>query len=562
MSTPTSSVPAHGAPDVMDNFPVQWADAAERERTWLRDTVHFPTVVTPMDFTVLVKAMEHGINHAATAYELGFTEHFKQINGYIYESTALPLLPPDELAAQAQRAEQQIEAAMGELGARWESAWLPEIQTHLATWQEYDLASATLPDLLDHLAATLPKYRRLWEIHFLLFYPMMLTLNAFTEMVQELFPESDQFAAYALLSGENQTTRGHAALARLCHLAQEKPLLAALLREQPAAAIPAALAQSADGQTFHEALQTYLQSYGRCSDQVSLSAPFWLEDPTLVIKTIQDRLTHPQPTNGKAGEQAGTDSLAHREAALARVRAALVGYPQPVIEQFEGLYGLALISYQLSEDHNFWIDNQSNYYMRQLLRAIGERLTTQGTINAPDDLFYLTIDEVQSIARRTAPFQPVIAERRAQAAHFAVIVPPPLLGALPTDMPDDPFVRALTKFFGGPPPEAQAPNELGGYAGAPGVVQGRARIVRTLAEADRVLPGEILVTPTTTPAWSALFAHIAAIVTDSGGVLSHCAVVAREYGIPAVVGTAMATGVLQDGQWIEVDGNGGVVRVL
>jgi pyruvate,water dikinase len=129
-------------------------------------------------------------------------------------------------------------------------------------------------------------------------------------------------------------------------------------------------------------------------------------------------------------------------------------------------------------------------------------------------------------------------------------------------MPDDPFVRALTKFFGGPPPEAQAPNEVGGYAGAPGVVQGTARIARTLAEADRILPGEILVAPTTTPAWSTLFGYIGAIVTDSGGILSHCAVVAREYGIPAVVGTAMATAFLQDGQWIEVDGTHGVVRIL
>jgi pyruvate,water dikinase len=70
------------------------------------------------------------------------------------------------------------------------------------------------------------------------------------------------------------------------------------------------------------------------------------------------------------------------------------------------------------------------------------------------------------------------------------------------------------------------------------------------------------VTPTTTPAWSALFGSIGAIVTDSGGILSHCAVVAREYGIPAVVGTALATGLLQEGQWIEVDGTRGVVRIL
>lgn len=561
MSTPSLNQPDR--PDPMADFPVQWADAAEEERTWLRDTVHFPTAITHMDFTLLVKSMEHGINHAAATYALGFLEEYKYLNGYVYESTALPLLSAEESAAQAQRAEQQIEAAMGELGYRWEQIWLPEIQTHLTTWQEYDLANASLTDLLAHLAATLPNYRRLWEIHFLLFYPMMLTLNAFTEMVQELFPESDPFAAYTLLRGENQTTRSHTALARLCHLAQEKPLVGALLREQPAARVLAELANSTDGQLFLDALRAYLQSYGRCSDRVSLSAPFWLEDPTLVLRTIQERLTHPQPSpDDTTSGQTAADSKAHREAALARVRDALAGYPEPVIAQFEGLYGLALVSYQLSEDHNFWIDNQGNYHMRQLLRTIGERLTTQKILETPEDLFSLTLDEVQSSSAGAAQFQSLIAERRAQATHFAAVVPPPLLGAPPTAMPDDPFVRALTKFFGGPPPEAQAPNEVGGYAGAPGVVQGTARIARTLAEADRILPGEILVAPTTTPAWSTLFGYIGAIVTDSGGILSHCAVVAREYGIPAVVGTAMATALLQDGQWIEVDGTHGVVRIL
>ncbi|MFZ4851004.1 MAG: hypothetical protein ACOYL7_17920, partial [Caldilinea sp.] len=131
MSTPPLSPPDRS--DLMADFPVQWADAAEEERTWLRDTVHFPTAITPMDFTLLVKSMEHGINHAAATYALGFLEQYKYLNGYVYESTALPLLSPEESAVQAQRAEQQIEAAMGELGDRWEQIWLPEIQTHLTT---------------------------------------------------------------------------------------------------------------------------------------------------------------------------------------------------------------------------------------------------------------------------------------------------------------------------------------------------------------------------------------------------------------------------------------------
>ncbi|RIK41846.1 MAG: hypothetical protein DCC58_11910 [Chloroflexi bacterium] len=120
----------------------------------------------------------------------------------------------------------------------------------------------------------------------------------------------------------------------------------------------------------------------------------------------------------------------------------------------------------------------------------------------------------------------------------------------------------MGKFFGAPPPPSDEPGVLRGAAGSAGSVRGVARVVRSLADAQRLQPGEILVTETTAPAWTPLFASAAAVVTDTGGVLSHCAVVAREYMIPAVVGTAMATAVIPDGATIEVDGAAGVVRIL
>jgi pyruvate,water dikinase len=89
-----------------------------------------------------------------------------------------------------------------------------------------------------------------------------------------------------------------------------------------------------------------------------------------------------------------------------------------------------------------------------------------------------------------------------------------------------------------------------------------ARVIRSLAEAARLRPGEVLVAETTAPPWTPLFATAAAVVTDAGGILSHCAVVAREYGIPAVVGTGMASVLIHDGQEVEVDGDAGIVRVL
>jgi phosphoenolpyruvate synthase/pyruvate phosphate dikinase len=120
----------------------------------------------------------------------------------------------------------------------------------------------------------------------------------------------------------------------------------------------------------------------------------------------------------------------------------------------------------------------------------------------------------------------------------------------------------MMKFFGTPPQPPREPGVLEGSPGSPGVVRGRARVLRSLSEAAEIQQGEVLVAETTAPPWTPLFATAAAVVTDTGGILSHCAVVAREYRIPAVVGAAMATATIRDGQTVEVDGDAGIVRVL
>lgn len=133
--------------------------------------------------------------------------------------------------------------------------------------------------------------------------------------------------------------------------------------------------------------------------------------------------------------------------------------------------------------------------------------------------------------------------------------------------PDDPFGRSFGKVLGAPPiPIGQTgPSKNGllrGLAGSPGLVRGRARVIRSLAEMNKLQPGDILVAEATMPPWTPLFGIASAVVTDVGGILSHCAVVAREYQIPAVVGVGTATATIRDGQMVEVDGNNGVVRLL
>jgi rifampicin phosphotransferase len=138
-----------------------------------------------------------------------------------------------------------------------------------------------------------------------------------------------------------------------------------------------------------------------------------------------------------------------------------------------------------------------------------------------------------------------------------------VLGTPPSvDPPTDPVNRALFKFFGAPPPRLDDAAVIHGNRGSPGRATGPARVIRSLAGAGKLQPRDVLVVETSAPPWTPLFATAVAVVSDTGGILSHCAVVAREYGIPAVVGTGNATALLQDGQLIEVDGDAGTVRVV
>jgi pyruvate,water dikinase len=215
------------------------------------------------------------------------------------------------------------------------------------------------------------------------------------------------------------------------------------------------------------------------------------------------------------------------------------------------------------EDHNYWIDQRLFYHVRRIILEFGQRLAQAGSLEAVNDVFYLTLDELQN--SRDVPLKQLVQERKAEMERFSHVTPPPMLGTAPAfEMTDGgSMVRAMFKGEMSPANTSNVDtNKVKGLPGSAGVARGTARVIHSLAEAGKLLPGDILVTVATEPPWTPLFATASAIVTDSGGVLSHSAVVAREYRIPAVVGTGNATTTFQDGQLLEVDGNAGTVRVV
>ncbi|MCC6628959.1 MAG: hypothetical protein IT340_16340 [Chloroflexi bacterium] len=549
-------------PDRPD-FPVVWEQPAHADLLWAFDADHFPRPIAPMEGDFARLAVSNGQTVAFREYYGSIDVHMRRINTYFYRAQESVATSDAEQPAMAAAAAVRFEAAKHEVGTRWQRDWLPEVRRTLAHWEAFDLRGASLPALLAHLDDLEVRFRRLWEIHFLAVFPGQAAVTQYIDYYRELFDDADELAALRLLDGfDNATLAADRALWRVSQVARAAPVVREALLTTAAAAVLPALAECEGGQDVVAALRRYLDDYGwRHMHGLLPPDGGWDEHPERAVAAVQDLLRVPErDPAGVLAEQA-----ARRERLVTDALAQLASYPQIARDEFERLLRAAQAGMVLKEDHNFWIDQQSQRWVRQVLLEFGRRLADAGVITAPGDVFLLTLDDLRRVSQggMVDDQRAVVAARKAEMEHFGRIEPPTALGTRPRGAPTETTAaRARARAFGGPPSASSDPRVLAGHAGAPGLVRGPARVLHSLAESERLRPGDVLVAPTTMPTWSPLFAIAAAVVTDAGGILSHCAIVAREYGIPAVVGADRATTAIRDGQLVEVDGSGGQVRLL
>jgi phosphohistidine swiveling domain-containing protein len=548
-----------------DSFPVAWDSPEDAQAMWLLDEIHSIRQITSLDFDLRIRTLIDGSLAVNAAMGSPFGGESRLIHAYVYSKMVLPDLPAEAINEAMKKFDAAILAVAAELESRWEKTWLPEIQAILADLTAFELRGAPLPALLQHLAEMERRIKRLWELHAEVLMPTIISISVFDDAYRDLFPDAKSFDVFDLLSGfPNKTVEGSARLWQIGRSAAASPSLRALIVESEPKSLLSALNESPEGRALAAEIQGYLRVYGETNDDLYLDLPTWLEDPTPVLQRLREAVL--QPERDLAEELLKT--ARHREERLAAVRAQLASYPRPVVDEFEALLKAAQVATVLSEDHHFWIDCKVTYHARRASLEIGSRLVERGVLDSPSDVLHLTLAEVLSLDSLEHPdapsshFRGLIAERRAEAARFADVKPPPLLG-VPQPFPalDSITMKAGFKFnaLGALAPSAEG--ELRGLSGSRGRAKGPARLVRSLDEAERLRPGDILVAATTLPSWTPLFATAAAVVTGSGGILSHAAVVAREYGIAAVVGARGAMEAIRDGQIIEVDGDEGVVRL-
>src|SRR5215472_13433400 len=247
---------------------------------------------------------------------------------------------------------------------------------------------------------------------------------------------------------------------------------------------------------------------------------------------------------------------------------------------FDQMLGLCRLVFPYVEDHKFYCEHWFTTRFFQKIRAFGELLVRKDVLADPDDVFYLQhyeIDEALADVMLAwasggpplgaAHLRPIIAERKRMLDVLKTWSPPPALGPVPEAL-NDPAVQMLWGITQDTIESwySQASSgderEVRGYAASSGLVEGTARVLQDVNDIGQIRDGEILVCPVTAPSWGPVFGKIKAAVSDIGGTMSHAAIVAREYGMPAVVGTGQATKRIRTGQRVRVDGDRGVVTIL
>ena len=582
MSNENTHTPAAGQPiPTPPDFPVVWNDPRDAKLTWeflsaLKDPV--PLMVDAVIGAFLVGG-KAGFDQAALPIDL----RIERVNTYLYIGI-VPKDAPPEVAIKAMgllnrtapgafkvvmekmgtRMSKKSEAALDPLIENFEAYWygetLPEIKQHIAYFESNDLRGLSLDQLRAYLAEALKRSERMGALHGVVI-PMLYAMSQFEELYCELFEGATTLDALRLTQGlDNKVMEGNRALWQLSRAARSTPEVRAILSGNEAGDVIPVLEKSAVSQPFLADLRSWLAEYGqRLNSVFTLVEPSWIEDPTPAIQNLQSYVALPGPRP----EMDLTTMAAEREQAVAKARARLVNYPQPVVDRFETLLKAARIATIVHEDHNFWIDQRLFYHVRLLILEFGRRLAQAGSLHVVDDVFNLTPDELQG--GRDIDLKSLVQERKAEIERFGQVTPPPKLGTMPPfEMEGGGSVmRAMFKGEMASPITSQPEdNMVKGFAGSAGVTRGTARVIDSLAEAHKLQPGDVLVAPATEPPWTPLFATAAAVVTDNGGVLSHTAVVAREYRIPAVVGTGQATSTFHDGQLLEVDGDAGTVSVI
>jgi phosphohistidine swiveling domain-containing protein len=560
-----------------DEFPIDWQEG-EKELFWIYDDLHIPNPVSPMFFDIggWWLTCDHMFRRFGTPFACDWIA--KEINGYVY-TAAIPCDPglraeaTEYQARYVPRVPRDADHA-ATIGAYlgwvlpeyagnfldwWRDRLRPEIERNFEYLDGLDYEGAGLRQMAVYLEDAIDVHDRHWKIHWMLNFAQFASTTNLNTVIAEVRGGEDPGLMGRLQSSlEDRNWDSIEDLWRIKEEVKGDAELKAAFEGETAADVLRALEGSERGRRLlSERIGEHQRLFGnKAIWSHEFAFKTWREDPAPIIGAITGYLHSDYDYPSNIG--AVRDDL---EAAKREVMEGVEGEGR---ERLQEALDLSLNMNPLTPDHHFYVDQGTNARLRLALIAIGRKLVGAGVLEDPEDVMYLRYNELRLLMADQGALdaKEVVSDRRDAREEAAERRPPSWVGTATKTALEFPY-NALwgfpDKFYAGEP---SATGEVRGLAASPGVVEGPARFVASLDEFDQVRDGEILVCRMTNPAWVVLFTKIVGLVTEAGGAVSHPAVVAREFGIPAVVGTTNAGERIKTGDRIRVNGSSGVVEIL
>jgi phosphohistidine swiveling domain-containing protein len=564
----------------------------DENRFWFWNSMHFPEPHPAFDVICIdspYQAVGSWQNRVfAVPPAMGID--YRVVNGYVYIS-GNPVTDPEKIAERAEYFQRRaghyfanwpdlygkwkakMEALIAELVAL-EVPGLPEYEPDEVAFTED--RNTAFYEVLDAYGRLLRLGDLMWQHHFeflLLGYGAYAT---FAELCKTHLPDiPDQHIAQMVAGIDVLLFRPDAELRRLARLALDTGVDGAFVQGRTPEEIEAELAQTEAGRAWLAELEEVKDPWFNMATGDGLTHYYrsWLDDPSIPYAAMVGHVT---AIRGGAAAERPTEEIERERDRLAEEYAALL--PEDGRGPWQDLLALSRTVFPYVEEHKFYCDYWFLTRWWNKVREFGALLAAHGFLAAGEDIFQLSRHEVSTAldelvltwATGGVPlgpryWPPIVARRKELLARLAQWTPPPALGVEPAEITDPMTIMlwgVTTERVREWARQQDGGAELTGAAASPGTIEGVARVVRSVSEIVDVREGEILVCGSTSPAWAPIFSKITGTVTDVGGVMSHAAIVCREYGLPAVVGTGRATSAIRTGQTIRVDGSAGVVTLL
>lgn len=573
---------SHGGPaELEEPLPVP---IEAPEGFWQREASHFPRPLSRMGAGIL-DAHNRAFREMFSTYGLLLEGiEMREIGGWIY-ARAVPLggkdrpTPPPPLLWLLARIAPPLRARLricraaiaadlhGRHVERWYGEWQPDLARRVGDLTAVDLPGLTDAGLESHLETVEALVDDCLRVHFLLHGAMVMLLGEFTFACRDLLGWSNRKMLELLAGLSGRSTEPAERLAELARIGAASPGVRPLLDRFDQLGVEEVLAADP---AFGEAFRAYLREFGCRVLGYELVEPTLAERPDLVLGLVRDQVLRTYDPAADAEALA-----ARRISALTEARATLAGRVRDLV-RFERALARAERAYPVREDSELYTVSAPLGILRYAALEVGRRLESQAQLDAAEDVFFLAFPEAHAALRSGHRQHETVARRRRERAWVEAHPGPATYGRDPGPPPPAAVFPGEAAFAMAAVGEVlldemlaqkesqqvQATGEVvTGIAAAIGMYQGPARVVMDERDFGKVQAGDVLVCPITSPVWSVLFPSIGALVTDTGGILSHAAIIAREYRIPAVVGTGNATTLLRDGQLVTVDGDAGAIHL-